>query len=464
MYAPFVGREAELSHMEALYAAPGAKALAICGRRRVGMTRLLREFCRGKRALLFAFKDLSLKENLWHAEVVVAEFTGAEASFGTAAAFLESLVGICAEGKTVVVMEGFPHLVGGDAGVMQAVCGFIDDISETESMLVICGSPVPMMRELLESPGNPLAGRFPDRMVLEPLSLRQCALLHPGMSDADVLRTYLTVGGMPLYHLIMSGPAYEDSVKAAFLAEQAPLRDEFMTAVGRELSPKRVYSLMLWSMSRGARTQSEVAAASDISPSLCKRYMDNLVSHGFVAKDPPAPGRKAGRFYRISDPLTLFGYEVVRRIDVCGGEDPDGLYVRCAPKIGTCMGKAFGDAVAEYIGITYRPGRMGRWTGRADGTVEDFGVVAEIDIGGGRDLTLLCGCVFRRTGADMEDMVLLEQRAEAAGFRMNRRFAMASAGGFTRELEEYAEDNGVMLIGLDEIMGRTGPEPLVRTL
>ena len=50
----FVGRETEMAKLEALYQEPGFQMPVIYGRRRVGKTRLLREFCTGKRCVFFA--------------------------------------------------------------------------------------------------------------------------------------------------------------------------------------------------------------------------------------------------------------------------------------------------------------------------------------------------------------------------------------------------------------------------
>ncbi|MDO5861765.1 MAG: ATP-binding protein [Thermoplasmata archaeon] len=463
MEAPFIGRESEMSELEALYNAPGPKTYAVYGRRRVGKSRLLREFCSGKRSLIFQFIDRSLEENLEYAGVAVSDFIGKDVEFKSMTKFLKHLKQICEEERTIVVMDEFPYLVGSDTTLSTSIQRFIDqDLIGTDSMLIVCGSSISMMRDLLESEKQPLYSRFPDKKKLKPLNLRQCAQFHPRMGDVDILKTYLTVGGMPMYHLQMSEDTYEASVKKAFLVEQAPLTSEFEAAIEFELSPKHVYSRMLQAMSKGASTQSEVARDANISPSLCSRYMENLEKIGFISKGTPVLNMKESRFYRISDPLLLFGYQVVRRVNLSGYEDVDRLYRRCAPRISTYMGKAFEDVVTEYIGMTYHPSRIGKWIGRVDGTMTDIDVVAEIDTGEGYDLTLLCECKFRTSEADMRDMEDLEHRADEAGCRLNRRFAIASVGGFTRELEEYAEDNGVMLIGLDEIMGRKEPAPLVQ--
>ena len=49
----FIGREAELSFLEEKYHARGGQLIVVYGRRRIGKTETLREFCKGKSHVLF---------------------------------------------------------------------------------------------------------------------------------------------------------------------------------------------------------------------------------------------------------------------------------------------------------------------------------------------------------------------------------------------------------------------------
>lgn len=47
----FIGRRDELEELESLYVMPGLKTYALYGRRDLGKTALLKEFCKGKGCL-----------------------------------------------------------------------------------------------------------------------------------------------------------------------------------------------------------------------------------------------------------------------------------------------------------------------------------------------------------------------------------------------------------------------------
>ena len=84
----FVGRERELSTMEALYTSNSFEMLVIYGRRRVGKTALIEEFSRGKRTLSFTAQLQSDKDNLADFSRAIAEFYGLPESMPALASWL----------------------------------------------------------------------------------------------------------------------------------------------------------------------------------------------------------------------------------------------------------------------------------------------------------------------------------------------------------------------------------------
>lgn len=70
----FVGREAELSKLEFLYKKNLFQMAVVYGRRRVGKTTLINEFCRGKRTLSFTALEQSDADNLADFNRTIAAF------------------------------------------------------------------------------------------------------------------------------------------------------------------------------------------------------------------------------------------------------------------------------------------------------------------------------------------------------------------------------------------------------
>ena len=60
----FIDREAELAALERLWRSPRPELLVLYGRRRVGKTELLRQFCRDKPAVFFLAAQVKEADNL----------------------------------------------------------------------------------------------------------------------------------------------------------------------------------------------------------------------------------------------------------------------------------------------------------------------------------------------------------------------------------------------------------------
>ena len=70
----FVDREIEISTLEAAYKNPVASLFVVYGRRRVGKTTLLAEFCKGKRALYYLATEESIQANCAAFREMAADF------------------------------------------------------------------------------------------------------------------------------------------------------------------------------------------------------------------------------------------------------------------------------------------------------------------------------------------------------------------------------------------------------
>jgi len=88
----FIGREAELNFLEDKYNQTDGQLIVLYGRRRVGKTETLREFCKGKKHVFFSCRECTdrlqlksfsvqiLKENIT-AAAYISEFQDWEKAF-----------------------------------------------------------------------------------------------------------------------------------------------------------------------------------------------------------------------------------------------------------------------------------------------------------------------------------------------------------------------------------------------
>jgi AAA+ ATPase superfamily predicted ATPase len=454
----FVGRERELAYLEGLYAQEGLKTCAVYGRKQIGKSALLKKFCEGKRSISIRFLDLSEYDNLLALRSAVSRLLGREMP-GTESfpEIMRMLADACRREKTVVVFDEYPHLARTAPQAPSMIQKFIDvDVEGTESMVVICGSSAGMMQSEIRSAGNPLHGRFENRLEIGEMPLSETRGFHKKMSAKDSLKVYMTVGGVPKYHRLMSEATYKECVIKCFISDLAPLRDEASSVVSGELSPASAYLSAVSRIGGGSAKQSEIADKMGVSRVWCKRCLDGLEEMGVVERIHPMLGAPKAPAYRIRDDLVAFNFEVLQRnAVVLHGAASDGQkYSEIKPHIDAFLRKRFEALCGKYVDANYVVVERGKWWERAKpgGAGSDIDVVAKVYGGPHAASMLACECKFSKDLMGLEELDALERRAEALG-ASGARYALFSLSGFEQRLEERAEARGIELVDGKRLLG-----------
>ena len=456
-----------MEYLETLRSKKGVVACLIYGRRRVGKTELISRFCQDKRSIQFQFSITDRVSQLNYIGGAMSVFAGRPIASDSFYSLFVSLAELCAEEPTVVVFDEFPYLLeGSGTEVATEVQRFIDMMLKgTDTMVIICGSQTSVMREHFGNPQRPLFGRFPYRIRLEPLSLTETALMHPSMSAIDAIRMHLTFGGIPYYHILADSREYRESVTSSFLRKMAPLGVDMEGILALEIPAGDKHRRILAAIAGGAVSLKDIADRTGMERSGCSDRISELVETGFLEAVHPMYGAPKRPIYRISDALTAFYYEVLEKhkaqIDWLR---PDVSYERLEQIIHTFLGRRFEDACVAYLRASYPCTELGKWWGPV-GKDDNGTTIGEIDIAAkaeasGVKFDLMCECKMRRKKTGPEELDLLISYASNT-HATNIRYILFSTGGFTDDLREMSElRKDVILVGIDELMGLTPPEPL----
>ena len=168
-----------------------------------------------------------------------------------------------------------------------------------------------------------------------------------------------------------------------------------------------------------------------------------------------APKRKR---YCICDSLLQFHYEIaVRKRLLLEGRDPDAAFEAVSHHIDTFLGKRFEWFCAEYLRTNYPTAEQGKWW------IDTSDFHAEIDIvsrisAGKNSIDLFTECKFRKELAGFREYAQLDAAASYFEKTANPRPMIISVSGFDGELTAAAEGLNLVLIGPDELFGRS-PAP-----
>ena len=466
----FIGRETELKFLEDKYHEKKAQLIVLYGRRRVGKTETLREFCKGKPHIFFSctqstdkvqlakFSKQVLRENI-PAKQYISEFADWEKAFR---ALLELPYG---DKKKLVVIDEFPYMCKGNRSVPSILQNLWDTVfKESSVMLILCGSAMSFIEKELLAEKNPLYGRATGIYKMKKMGFYDSARFFPNYSEEEKILAYAVLGGIPHY-LNQFSPdlSVAENIKRNILTKGAVLYSEVDFLLHQELRETPIYNSIIEAVALGNTKLNDISQKSLVEDtSKTSVYLKNLMELGIVEREFSVnAGTKemanANRgLYRLTDNFFRFWYAFgFANFSQLEDGDVEGVYEYLVePALYEFAALSFEDVCKEFVrelqkknALPFRYAKMGRWMGKT--TVRDpeakNGVrMAETEI----DLLavdreakeyLVGECKFKRNPFSYSEY--LDTRAKLAPLKEKAKFyyALFSESGFDEKIKAEAE-------------------------
>ena len=466
MQEHFIGREEELSDLDELYRQNRFQLFILYGRRRVGKTTLLNEFCKGKDAIFYSAEQSNDKLNLEKFSSLVFDFFGEHdlepfTSWTRALSYIDEH---CNGKRLVLIIDEFPYLVRKNRALLSELQHIIDHkLSGGNLFMVLCGSYMGFMEKEVLGSKSPLFGRRTAQLHMKPLDYRTSAKFLNGFSNVEKLELYGAFGGTPLYlHQIDANESFEENIKRAYLKTTSYLYEEPLLLIRQEVQEPGVYSAIIEAIASGYTKANEISTKIGEDTAKTVKYITTLCELGIVYKETPFGSSESTRksIYGISDFMFRFWYRYVfaNRTLIETGAQQAVWVKKIAPDYSNYMGLVFEKVCRDWLCTENADGRLpilftsiGRWWGTnpLTHTQEEIDIVA---CDGGD--YIFGECTWRNEKLDIS--VLRALRAKADLFGKNRKstwYALFSKSGFTDAvIAEAAADKSILLVGLDEIM------------
>lgn len=479
----FIGREAELKFLKDRYDEEKGQLIVLYGRRRIGKTETLREFCKGKphvffsctqtndRAQLKKYSKQMLKENI-PASDYISEFSDWEKAFR---AIVELPYG---DAKKLIIIDEFPYMCKGNRSIPSILQNLWDmELKDSNVMIVLCGSAMSFIEKELLAEKNPLYGRATGIYKMKEMSFYDAAKFFPEYSERDKILAYAVLGGIPHYLRQWNpGLSVEENIKGNILTKGCVLYSEVDFLLHQELRETSVYNSIIEAVALGNTKLNEISQKSLVEDtSKTSVYLKNLIELGIVEREFSVDaGTKeqanTGRgIYRLTDNFFRFWYAFgFANFSQLEDGDVDGVYeYAVAPELHGFASFAFEEVCREFIRekqkkneLPFRYAKMGRWMGKT--TVRDEKAArglriaeTEIDIlcvsrGAGEYLS--CECKFK--GVPFSYAEYLDIIAKLSPLKEKARFyyALFSESGFDERIAAESEKNGVQLYYLTDVV------------
>ncbi len=367
----FVGRRRELESLERrlhmVRADRRGKAVTIRGRRQVGKSRLVEQFCRtvGCPYVYFqASRGVSPTESLGEFVAAIRESSlpaaadlPAQPPGGWLDAFkLLSLV-LPDDSPSIIVIDELPWLLQQDTKLEgQLQTAWDRHLSSTPLLLILIGSDLHMMATFTGY-DRPFYGRS-DQLVIDPLNPAETATMT-GLTGADAVDAYLITGGFPgLCRAWPAGTPPPDFLATQCADPASPLFTAGESMVNSEFPNPDQTRRVLEAIGHGERTFTNIAKAASSSPGdpvkggalgpVLQRLQDK---HAVTADSPLAttPGN-GGKLYRICDPyLRLYLAVLARAHEDVKRDRPDLALRRITRQWESWRGRAVEPVIREAL-------------------------------------------------------------------------------------------------------------------
>ncbi|MGV8146800.1 MAG: ATP-binding protein [Alkaliphilus sp.] len=282
----FVGRKEEMNYLEKLYKSNKAEFVTIYGRRRIGKTELLNEFCKNKKSVFYSAKECTGVEQL---RKFSEKMLGTDATFKNWEDAFLHLSKLETGEKTILVMDEFPYMVNSEKSIPSIIQNLWDHkIKKLNVMIIICGSSMSFMEKKILSEKNPLYGRMTGIYKLEELGIKEIAEFFPKYSEDKIFEVYSILGGVPYYLMQFSDSvSVEENIKEAILDKGKILYSEVNFLMKQELRETQTYYTIIEKIALGNTKLNQIYTKTLIEKNKLAVYINNLIELGILQKEYP---------------------------------------------------------------------------------------------------------------------------------------------------------------------------------
>ncbi|MCQ2432494.1 MAG: ATP-binding protein [Clostridia bacterium] len=460
----FYGREKELQDMDRRYGRGKFECLIVYGRRRVGKTALINEFCKDKPTVFFSALNAGSQENLSALSKAIYELnhpgTDQAPVFQSFDAAFTEITRIAETKRIVFEIDEYPYLANADRSISSRLQHMIDHIwKDSQLFLILCGSSMSFMENQVLGYESPLYGRRTGQYKIHAMTYKEMTAFNPNLSFEQQPLIYGITGGIP--HYINKLDVYDDvdeALKNNFFNTSSYLFEEPENLLKQDLREPAIYNSIITAVASGASRSNEISTKVGMESAVCAKYLKVLLDLGILKKETPIaekPGKKT--IYTVADNYFRFWYRFI----------PQNTSAISAGRIGLIYDLVIRRYIPDYMGLIYEQmcrdylmlyavdlpiilSDVGQWWGTDTIAKKEV----QIDIVGtpaDGDEYIIGSCKYKNEPVGADELELIRHYADVFGKGKKYHFYIFSKSGFTAGLREAGYRGEVKLITLNDI-------------
>ena len=463
----FINREKEFEYLNEEYKKGDFRFISVVGRRRLGKTRLIREYLEDKTDFCY---------------LLVPELNDEEVRLEIAANFhdkfglnllgipswnelFEKLFQLSEKKRLILIFDEFQRFFNINKSIFSYLQKQIDNYAVGSKLfLVVSGSSIGMMHRIFDY-AAPLYGRRTGQLSFEPFKFYALKEWFPDLSPVERVHIYAIYGGTPKYLEEVENKNLADSLKK-ILSRTSLLYSEPETLLKTEVQDSNTYFNIMKVIAAGTTTPSDIATASGIKPTSIDYFLNVLRNDlDLVSRENPVCERKPTKksIYMIKDNFFKFWFRFLYpNYSELELGNSDIVLSKIESELDRFTGPAFEEIAKQFLidlnrrgNLPFTFGKIGKQWGKFQG--ENGKNTYEIDLvalNEGTKEILFCECKWQKQPVGTEVFQeLLEKAKHVDWYREERKeyFSVMAREGFTEEARKFAEGKGMLLFSLKDV-------------
>ena len=456
----FIGREKELEFLNDRYNSKKAELIVLYGRRRVGKTETLKQFCKDKKHIFYSCKECTDTEQMQLFSQIILQ-TGIPASkyinsFESWEQLFKSILEFEGKEKKLLIIDEFPYMVKGNKQIPSILQNLWDNLLKDENVIIIlCGSSMSFIEKEILGEKNPLYGRATGIYKMVQMDFYDAIKFFPKFSIEDKIYAYSILGGIPHYlKEFDDSKSIEKNIKQNILTKGCILYNEVEFLLHQELRETALYNTIIQAIALGNTKLNDIYLKTNIEKTKISVYLTNLIELGIIEREfsvdesvKESANVQRG-LYKITDNFFKFWYAYLfPNVSYLELGDVDGVYKSdIKESINHFASSAFENICIQYLQkkniqneLEFRFKKIGRWWNNSE----------EIDLMAYDTKNLILGeCKFKNSKFTFDDFSKLKEKYNS---NKNKIYYLFSKSGFDKNLTNL-KDKNVKLIDLKEIV------------
>ena len=335
----FIGRVSEMNELEQRWQRRQFEFGVVYGTRRIGKTTLLQEFVKGKNAFYFQARKADEKDNLnaFSREFRKSQGLDEHVSYNSFSDAFDSIADRSKKQRMILIIDEIAYLCQKSKALLSLLQFYIDGaFRKANLMIILSGSNVSFMEEILNNRNDPLYQRATFQIHLEKMPFGE-ARQFVADSTAEEQVQYLGLFGPHPYYLGMIDHAvsFQENVRRLLYSKYGTLLDAPEKIMPTGVSDQNMYNSIIQAVARGKRFSKEIAEAVGVESNYAAKYLSSLLQMQVLEKRESFIRNKKTNYYVVGDSLLRFWYRFIfdqRDViqngfgEVLFNEDQEGIF------------------------------------------------------------------------------------------------------------------------------------------